>query len=110
MTTEITTEKTNPADYWSAKLEECKASGMTKKAFCAQNQIKIWEFYHWNKILSGKQSNKFVKIKKKPAHSSFQSLNGYDIMLAEGLRIRVAEGFNPATLKQLIRTLRETGC
>ena len=34
---------------WSSKIAECRSSGMSVKAWCAEQEIPIKKYYHWEK-------------------------------------------------------------
>ena len=42
------------AQTWAMLLQECKASGMSNKAFCEQRGVSEKSFYYWQKKLRTK--------------------------------------------------------
>jgi putative transposase len=41
------------ADVWRARVAKFTASGLTVRAFCAQEEISIWSFNRWRSRLAG---------------------------------------------------------
>jgi|TARA_Y100000031_G_C8106591_1_gene331316 hypothetical protein len=47
----------NKNQHWQKTIDDCRASGLTQKAFCQQRNIKIHTFHYWLKKISEKQTS-----------------------------------------------------
>lgn len=48
---------------WSALVADCRGSGMTVKAWCAEHGVKCGQYYRWQrKVYEAMQEPEFVEI------------------------------------------------
>ena len=92
---------------WFDRIESCKQSGLSQKAFCEQHRISIASFRRWRAI--------FVREAKpiaKPANllpvNIMASVGGPSLALwlGEELRLEIPSGFDPVMLKQVVAALQ----
>ncbi len=92
--------------FYQKHLERWRQSQLSQKEYCRQNEIIQHRFTYWKKRLSDEKSvPTFVPVPlvhNIPASSSSR----IDLVITGGFKIQVGPGFDPATLKQLIHTLR----
>lgn len=64
--------KTNRQQHWQNILQQWRDSGLSKKRFCAENNITLSNFYRWQKILSvnEKPASSFIPVQKTEAVTS----------------------------------------
>lgn len=92
--------------FYQKHLERWRQSQLTQKEYCRQNQIIPHRFTYWKKRLAGDQTGPtFVPV---PLAQNFpvSVTSKIDLVIAGGFKVQVVPGFDPATLKQLIQTLR----
>lgn len=68
--------KANRQQHWQNILQQWRDSGLSKKRFCAENNITLSNFYRWQKILSANEStaSSFIALKPEPVASELISL------------------------------------
>ena len=91
---------------WRRWIGEWRASGLSVRAFCARRGLATPSFYGWRRALerrAGEQAG-FVPVQvladTPPAQAS-----ALELVLADGRTVRVAPGFDAATLRQLLTAL-----
>jgi len=112
---------------WLEQLRRWQGSGLTVRAYCLRHQLSEASFYAWKRTLqqrgllpnisaprssSGRdgavgQTPLFLAVAVPAANAS---KTGLDLVLPDGLTVRVATGFDTATLRQLLALLREPTC
>jgi len=100
--------------HWRARIEACRQSGLSVKAWCLQNGLKNTSYHYWVK--------KFKIMEQQVAGNSFAEV----VLLPEGnnstketssmksefslsfgdYSISILDGFNPITLAELVKVLR----
>jgi hypothetical protein len=99
--------KSNPeaASYWRQHIEELKESGLTWKAYCEKNQIKLSSLASWHHKLnpSGKQNKKAVEVDWIPLQVNDES-SSIDLRFGR-LVVTVRPGFDPSLLTELLRAI-----
>jgi len=91
---------------WQRRIEQWRASGLSVRAFCAHHGLATASFYNWRRVL---QRRAFVPVRvvadPMPAQTS-----ALEVVLADGRTVRVAPGFDTATLRQLLAVLEGRPC
>lgn len=95
-------------NYWEKMLSRWQASGLSQIEFCRRNGLNRHRFQYW-KRRTGK-NNQTVPIVELGGLSSvctgYSPKNtGLGLIIDGRFRIEIPDGFNPATLEQLIDTL-----
>jgi hypothetical protein len=96
--------KRNPEalNYWRQQIEEMKASGLTRKAFCEKNQIKLSTLDYWRQKLSApEEKNETGWIPIKIADDSSSGIE----MRVGRITIAVKPGFDRTLLMELLQTI-----
>ena len=80
--------------------------------FCARHDLTTASFYHWRRVLEQRAAEEpvaFVPVQvvadTMPAQTS-----ALEVVLADGRTLRVAPGFDAATLRQLLAVLEGQPC
>jgi len=91
--------------FYQKHIEHWRQSQLSQKEYCRQNEIIPHRFTYWKKRLADDQVGlAFVPV---PLVQNFPaSTSRIDLIIAGGFKIQVGPGFDPATLKQLIHTIR----
>jgi hypothetical protein len=93
---------------WRRWIGEWRASGLTVRAFCARRGLSEPSFYGWRRRLEGLGAARaaFVPVQvvggEVPAQGS-----ALELVLSSGRTVRVAPGFDAATLRALLTVLEE---
>jgi transposase len=96
---------------WRCWIGEWRASGLSVRAFCERRGLATPTFYAWRRTLERRAAQKaaFVPVQvladALPAQTS-----ALEVVLAEGRTVRVAPGFDAATLRQLLAVLEGRPC
>jgi transposase-like protein len=98
--------------HWQRRIEQWRASGLSVQAFCAQHGLAQASFYNWRRVLQRRAAEKpavFVPVQvvadAVPAQAS-----ALEVVLTDGRTVRVAPGFDSATLRQLLAVLEGRPC
>jgi transposase len=97
---------------WRRWIGEWRASGLSVRAFCDRRGLAIPSFYAWRRTLERRAAEvpAFVPVQVvadgAPAHAS-----ALEVVLRDGRAVRVAPGFDAATLRRLLAVLEgERSC
>ena len=97
---------------WRRWIGEWQASGLSVRAFCERRGLTVASFYAWRRVLQRRAAEKatmFVPVQvvadTVPARTS-----ALELVLADGRTVRVAPGFDTATLRQLLAVLEGRPC
>ena len=92
-------EKTN---YWRQQIEAFKSSGLSRREFCENNQIKLSTLDYWRQKLNApeeKNDSGWIPIKIGDDNSS-----GIDLHVGR-ITIAVKPGFDRTLLVELLQTI-----
>ena len=100
--------------FWRRLLQLFQRSGLSVRAFCAQQQISEPSFYSWRRLLQERDANAQGRAAQAPAAETplFVPVTlappapPLEILLPTGLVVRVPPGFDPVCLQQLLNSLR----
>ena len=82
------------------------------RAFCARHDLAPARFYHWRRVLERRAAEPpaaFVPVQV-VADAVPAQVSGLEVVLADGRTVRVAPGFDAATLRQLLAVLEGRPC
>ena len=93
-------------------INQWRASGLSVPAFCTRYDLTPASFYYWRRVLerrAAKEPAAFVPVQvvadAVPAQAS-----ALEVVLTDGRTVRVAPGFDAATLRQLLAVLEGRLC
>jgi transposase len=104
-------------DEWRRRVQRWKDSGLTAKEFAAETGINAGTLQFWQyKLKRGARPTRRARLKRSSeailsslvevrAPASAVVDQRFEIELGNGRRVRVAAGFEPATLKALLAVL-----
>jgi hypothetical protein len=93
-------------NYWLELMNHQAESGLTIAAFCQKHEISRHRFYYWRKRLGkSKKSNGFIQL-----IPSVKEENRITIYFGEPPYIEVQPGFDPQTLKEVVKALGDQFC
>ena len=92
---------------WRRWLRQQQRSGLSVRQFCYQNQLGTKTFYNWRRRLQKPDHTaRFLPVQVVPEPPK-QNAATIDIVLGGGRCLRVAPGFDPHTLRQLLHLLED---
>ena len=94
-------------ERWFDRIEHCKQSGLSQKAFCEQHQIGIASFRRWRAIYTDEGQAKARPANLLPVNI-IAAASGPSLALHFGdeLRLEILSGFDAAMLQQVVHVLR----
>jgi hypothetical protein len=105
---------------WLGRVERWQRSQLTIRDFCARHDFSEPSFHGWKRILAERgllsscepattQPSTPLFVAATVAEVAVVPLS-LEIVLADGVTVRVAAGFDAAALRQLLAILREPSC
>jgi transposase len=96
---------------WRRWIGEWQASGLSARAFCERRGLSVARFYAWRRVLQRRAAEKaaFVPVQV-VADPVADRASALEVLLADGRAVRVAPGFDAATLRQLLAVLEGRPC
>jgi transposase len=93
---------------WRRWMHQWQQSGLSVRAFCARHDLAEPSFYGWRRELHRRDAapTAFVPVRVVPDEEP-AAARSVEVLLAGGRRLRVAPGFDPATVRQLLAVLEE---
>ena len=91
---------------WRRRIDQWRVSGLSVRAFCAQHGLAQASFYAWRRVLRRRDAEKaaFVPVQLVAGAGPIQA-SALEVVLTDGRTVRVAPGFDAATLRQLLAVL-----
>lgn len=111
MSTDLQTLNTNQAlQEWSARIKECRNSGMTVRNWCSEQGIRTQTFYYWQKKLFNMVANQnhpeFAEISM-PAEKYASETSAVAKVRINGFEVDVPKGSDTAELTRLFLVLKQ---
>ena len=92
---------------WFDRIERCKQSSLSQKAFCEQHQIGIASFRRWRAIFVREGKPKARPASLLPVNIIAPvTVPGLSLCFGEALRLEIPPGFDVATLQQVVDVLQ----
>ena len=104
-------QKLERRKFWQSHIDAWAITGLSQAKYCRQNALKANRFTYWKRKFDRENLPvEFVRIPTKPIKSTHFFHNcGTPLRLTVDSRftIEIPDGFSPATLEQVLLTLRE---
>jgi transposase len=96
---------------WRQRIQDWQRSGLTVRAFCQRRGLAVPSFYAWRRVLQERQApaTPFLPVHVVPEQPPGPAA-AVELLLAGGRTVRVAPGFDAATLRRVLAVLEETSC
>lgn len=96
---------------WRRWINQWRASGLSVRAFCARHGLASANFYTWRRVLERRAAEKpaFAPVQVVPDAQPART-SALEVVLADGRAVRVAPGFDAATLRLLLAVLEGCSC
>jgi transposase len=92
---------------WRRRLRDWQRSGLSVSAFCRRHGLAENRLYAWRRILAQRDAEQAIFVPVRLLAESGSQNGTLEVLLACGRRLRVAKGFDAATLRQLLAVLEE---
>jgi putative transposase len=90
---------------WAELIGQQQQSGLSVSAFCRERGFSDQTFYNWRKRLAGSEPVRFALVAADAAVAAGQL--PIELFLVSGDRVRIAPGTDAATLRTVLKVLRE---
>jgi len=95
-------ERAEKRRIWEAHLKSWKESGLSQAKFCREKELEARRFLYWKKRIMPQKAS-FVEIAiSRPSYSAVSPIS---IVVGGHYRIEIQEGFNPASLEQVLKVV-----
>jgi len=105
------------ADRWRDLIRQQSRSGLSIAAFCAEHDVAASTFFVWRRKVAAGDAPTFVELTPAIEGSTAAAATGaarhgesanapIELLLPDGLILRVHQGFDAATLRQIVEALR----
>jgi hypothetical protein len=93
---------------WRRWILQWQKSGLSVRAFCTLHELSQPSFYAWRREIHQRDAAAvtFVPVRVVPEDEP-DPTNRFEVVLPSGRTLRVAPGFDAATLRQLLLVLEE---
>ncbi len=101
------------ADRWRELIRQQQDSGLSIARFCGRHSVAVSSFFFWRRKLEDRAAPMFVELTPavEPAASILRASESelrlpIELQLRCGTIVRVREGFDVPTLRQVVEALR----
>jgi len=101
------------AERWRELIRQQEGSGLSVARFCGQQGVAVSSFFFWRRKLKGSAAPTFVELMpavELPVSTlragESESPSPIELQLRCGTIVRVREGFDVPTLRQVVEALR----
>ncbi|SRR6266403_178512 len=104
---------TRKEQFWRRQVRRWRGSGLSVRAFCAEQGLSEPSFYVWRRRLTEREAAavQFVPLTVTPevrtATGADGSAGALELVLGSGRRLRIGSGFDGLTLARLLVLLEE---
>ena len=95
---------------WRRLIDDWRASGLTVRAYCARHRLAEPSFYAWRRELQQRDADRAAFVPVRLVGEAPAAAAGIELLLPGQRTVRVAPGFDPATLRQLLAVLEGAPC
>jgi len=96
---------------WRRWIGEWQGSGLSVRAFCARHGLATASFYNWRRVLQRRAADEpaFLPVRV-VADAVPTQASALEVVLSDGRAVRIAPGFDAATLRRLLAVLEGRPC
>ena len=104
---------TSKERFWGKQVRRWRGSGLSVRAFCAEQGLSEPSFYVWRRRLVQREATalQFVPVTVTPEPRIATAADGLagavELILGAGRRLRIGPGFDGPTLARLLALLEE---
>jgi hypothetical protein len=105
-------QRTNKERFWRRQMRRWRTSGLSARAYCAEQGLSEPSFYAWRRRLAEREATaQFVPLTVTPEVRIATEVDGsagaVELVLGTGRRLRIGPGFDGPTLARLLALLEE---
>jgi hypothetical protein len=91
---------------WRARLEALEASGLTARAFAIREGLNVGGLCAWRRKLRGDVATPATSFTPVVVRDEApRRRDGFELVIADGLALRIPSDFDEATLSRIVRAL-----
>jgi hypothetical protein len=94
--------------FWRNAIASWKKSGQSIRGYCCQRQLSEASFHAWRRELAKRDQNPSAPLTFVPVHVRAEA--AVEVVLPNGLVVRVRAGANAAEVAALVAALGATPC
>ncbi len=92
---------------WFDRIEAWEQSGLTQKAFCERQQLRLGSFQRWRGIfMRGERPEASSAVSFLPVNVAAAPASSLALVIDDHLRIEIPAGFDPVILQQVVQALQ----
>lgn len=95
---------------WRSRLRQWRSSGLTVREFCEERGLSEPSFYAWRRVLAERDAASAVFVPVEVASEAPAGGASLELVVGVGRVVRIAAGFDAATLRRLLAVLEEKRC
>lgn len=100
--------------YWEKQVMQWGVSGLSQAEYCRKHHLKSHQFLYWKQKMTRQEATpRFVQVDLHPVPDPDPDAgvsSPLRVIFSDRLCIEIHKGFDPATLEQVILSLRRAGC
>jgi transposase len=96
--------------HWRRLIDDWRASGLPVRAYCARHGLAEPSFYAWRRELQQRDADRAAFVPVRLVGDAAAGPGGIELLLPGQRTVRVAPGFDPATLRELLAVLEGAPC
>ena len=94
-------------ELWKRRRREFRKGGLTRRAFCAKNRLKLSTLDYWfARIRAVEKAQGIVELKTQAVPTVNGSL---EVVVADRYRVEIRHGFDVPLLGELLKALESLG-
>ena len=92
---------------WFDRIGAWKQSGLSQKAFCEQQQLRLGSFQRWRGMLVREEKPEASSaVSFLPVNVTAAPTSNLALVIDDYLRVEIPAGFDPVILKQVVQSLQ----
>ena len=99
------TAKKSKEEFWNTHITRYHQSGRSRRQYCLAENLSYWTFRDWLKKIEAIPDTKLVKIPARVRPQMEDRQSSIEIIIAQKICIRVAQGFDGRLLREVVREL-----
>lgn len=97
-------ENLEKRNYWLQHIQALQESGLTRRAYCEQNQVKLATLGYWCQKFNSSAKSRRPENGWIPVQIREEEHSGIDLRIGR-VNIAVKAGFDPLLLADVLRTI-----
>ncbi len=92
-------------EYWAKHISKHKQTDLSQKEYCKLNNLVYDTFRAWRRKLNKLNQDEIIKVPSEITNSMKSSDNSLEIIINQGVKIKVTKNYNQKLLKDVLRSL-----